>query len=153
MLSNGQSLLKFMRFFPVFLFSVSANAASVDSKGELATSIHNAINPEKLTGLQIEETIRGKWITPDPDQNQTSFSFSEYFYADGTWRSLRQERTQKTITGRWSIIHNKLCVRQDTGEKICRHIYFHENPGRIISSDIGSGRLSSIKIVMIIHSI
>lgn len=102
-----------------------------------------------LRGEEIYSKLVGKTISPDFTIQQVTLDFSEQFFPDGRWVSVRKMRGPVQIEGRWHIKHNKICVEKANVYVKCRNIWKYYDSNYLYISDLGS-ESSSDKAIRII---
>jgi hypothetical protein len=73
--------------------------------------------------------------------------FGERFLADGRWSSVIQQRTLLTLSGRWNVSDDRVCVAVEQPSVVlggepaydCREISQNARTGQLMMIDRGSG--------------
>lgn len=121
----------------------------------------NMIKPNNLSGIKlislpsarIKEILSGKYLIPNPDVKQLTFSFSEYFYRNGNWIGARDERGPREYHGTWRVITNKICIRGDNFDDVCRDLLIDKSTGALHITDPFSGSRANIPISVVLKEI
>ena len=107
-------------------------------------------NMRELDNKEIVRELSGRYIVPAGDE--ISDAFSEFFYKNGSWKGVRDQRVAKQYSGTWIVQGNKLCVGIEA-KSICRSIFKDVGTGRLYTTDflssISKNKLLGVKSFII----
>lgn len=90
----------------------------------------------QLKEQEILSDFVSKKISPDRSIQQKVLDFSETFFPDGRWLSVRKMRGPLQIEGRWFIKNNEICVTSENSEVKCRAVWKSVSSRHFYFSDI-----------------
>ncbi len=141
----------------------SRSSIAVEETGKVALGKsgnlpqHNSSRIEakwtKLRGAEINLALSGKKVSPARDVGQAAMSYSEMFYPNGSWISVRRYRESTQFSGKWYVENDKLCVGTDGGQLHCRTVSRSEDNKSITMTDIGSVYFADKEIILKIEKI